>query len=836
MRSITAWIVLLAAPLAWGNGTHLVRSTHSTEHPFEIVFEDGTKETTEKPGVYAVSAKGVRLAIAGNVLGASKRSSGVIENFYISAHTNRNESIAVIDGKLVIFGSKTTNDPASKIVIGSKQNPLFDILSQALVTLGDITEPDAVVCYGDESISGAGSKRGQLVICSVRQRHALGSGFTFAFVLKYPESGAGTKLQTLGNITVLDYDFTPKQKLSSLIEGNKDFAVFSRSLLKSHQKKNSADHPLITEWRGLLRKFDTFYTNTKSKGRQELFEKRVNEIPMYNLLDGTVTLLKNPNSIISEKPVGVQQSIDPFSGRAEFVLGDAAEWDIDKNTIRFPGQIDVDKHGDALVYAPDIKRDSEDALESHVPALLVISGRLHAAIPEDRDSQDNYYLVDLGVNVPADGKGFSSTYRDDGKHYFFVSSFDSGVTEVLVVEKVGKTGRLVKRLPLMKKALYQAELNNRIHVGKDMILFDNVTPPTRGSRYTANAKRTTPYLNVVESTEANPQQFYLQSKVSKRLTQQVAYMEFNPKGALKPHTGLYVEVGKETELVPGVLLRRGKKAYLDQVSIMPEKGSFQNPEVKVAFFALGDEKNKDAKSFDIAAVFSTNEGSTFVPAIHRISIPMPFSQFRGAKAIVGRRKHHNKVSLVCFFDADKSRSRGAEKSGGVYSVEMQLEFNFQANPRQLVITPTESEAHWLQRSPVPLATLKSRVVPDNEGQWYWIVDPEVERKSSQYSIRELGTPAERIFPNRASTRRTLKFDEEIGKDWGENFQLSNWLMYGTTAIASRFDWFETELRKLDEKETKNGEPLQSPYPDLDTYLDTLTSAAGGTGIDVLLVD
>ncbi|MBI3535517.1 MAG: hypothetical protein HY072_08565 [Deltaproteobacteria bacterium] len=165
----------------FANSSIEIKSLYGGDIPYEIVYADPKGTDTRAPGVYLLKNRGDSpLAIGGDVLGAGRNFNGILLQSTISSRgTNKQEALAVVDGKLTLFSNKTNpKNNKTKVVFGSKNTPLIDILNQKEIILSDpIESRDDISIFS----SGYHQKIGEIILVSIRKTHQLGNGYTFAF-------------------------------------------------------------------------------------------------------------------------------------------------------------------------------------------------------------------------------------------------------------------------------------------------------------------------------------------------------------------------------------------------------------------------------------------------------------------------------------------------------------------------------------------------------------------------------------------------------------------------------------------------------------------------------
>ncbi len=827
-------IAIFFCAIAAGNSRQLVRG-HGNQNPYQVIYTSKSSDTHEKPGIYGFAQNGSpKLLFPGAVLGASATFSGILANLELAQISDRNEVIAVVDGQLLLLSTKSKpSDNGTFFALGKGTDRVFDILTRQHVTIPKIQSLADISLFTSRR-QGSGVGNAELVLISIRNSNPLGTGLTIGMVVDSSDSAA---LTVHGDPVVLDYTFLTKKELAGLdVPGGEPFRVVSQLVMKQQASPRNGDFALVERWRRDVTRFARIATSGKRDASTNLeFAALRPHMPIYSLVDNSVELELSPSDLVLEEPMAIRQFFNPLDGAAVISSGDKA---IDEERVGLQGTLDFDADG-TLIAVPY----TDPEVEENSAVLVARSGKMWAALPMG-GSLDKTELVDIGLDYNSNSRlSFVHVYSGPGQHFLLTSSRDTrsslgALTQCTVIDELGGKLVVTKRFPLVSKFIPQKELRARLIVKEEdsshteLLLFDDVTPVTAGKRYDPKRERTTPYISLKMSDDKKQEQVYIKSIDEKQISEDIAFREFDPKGSKKPHTGIYVNLGNRAEaFVPGHLLKKQKKRILlDAEQIEPTTA---DPAATIRLVAVSSDPNgRTEKEFHIIGIAKA-QSENFVGSLFEIPIPASFENFRGAKIVLGRRKNSLEMSVLTFLDpAKKGSGRSVDRNGGVYSQHFKLEYAYQSQPRRLIVHPV-NEGCWLERDSVLINSMKDRLIPDPNGNWFWITNPAIDKKSAQFAVRALSNPDVKIFPRRAGTQKLLRWEETLDTDWGKQLGGSDWVIYGEYSLGN----LHPNISKiLKDRDVKGETDSASTFPGLDEFLDSAAAIDGYKGPTVLLVD
>ncbi|MBI1861204.1 MAG: hypothetical protein HYR96_09835 [Deltaproteobacteria bacterium] len=807
--------------LLWGNSTHLVRGT-GNRNPYLVVYASDAPDTNKAPGIYKVDDKGPgALILKGNVVGASATFSGVLSAFHLGAVTGREEAMAIVDGRIVIFSTQTkAGNRDTYVEIGSQRDKAVDILTKRPVQLPLIQSTSEVSLQSLQLHGDFGY--GELILLSTKSRNALGDGFTLALIVS---QSSNASLPVVSDISVIDYAFLDSKGLAQLHTRNGSNIV-SQQLLRAYSAPQRHDFPLITLWREQVKKYSRLIANPNpSQAINREKQSLVSRVPLFDVITGGVDILEVPDQFLMEEPLAFRQHFNPITGNAVIATGANA---VNGQAVGIQGTVDFDDDGNPIAYTY-----SEKDADEHNAVILSRAGRLWAALPIGGD-HDNVGFVDLGIDTPDRRQKFSFVHHHfhPHKHFLLISQKTamSSKTICMTIDEAGQHLNVVNKTEIFDRFVDAKELRARLipHGPSEdddptQVLYDMVTPVIQSRRYDPKTERTTPYTDLLTG-----KQDYLFSVARLQVAPDILFEEYDPTGATEIRTGLYVDLGDEKPaFVPGLLLKKKKRSvFLDDDA---SKAFAGNPSAHFRILAVNPDVSRKGGSKEFRIVGVANPESDFFGTTFSFTVPAPFENLRGAKIVLGRRKSAFQMSVLVFLDGSKSASRGIEKTGGVLVQNFNLEFAYHFAPKRLLVKEVGGPG-WLERESVPIATIKDRLMPDGSGSWFWIDDPALANTETRFAVKSLQNPAEKVYPRRAGSTVALRWEESLETNWGALLGGSDWLILGEFALTSAFPDTEKALKDHEEKESDKG------FPALDDFLDRAAAMDGFHGPTLLLVD
>lgn len=344
-------------------GQVLVTSQYNTrDKPFEIFFAD--ESSTDKkelaPGIYYLDDKDKSIPlIKGNVLGASRRQTGVLIQGRVGADNGTYESIAIVDGKLQLFAAKK----GAVWTLGQEGLWLSDPLTQRNERMPLIESLDAVE-FISQPVQLQNGKDLDLILMSVKNPASVdvnSDGVTFAFLLDTLQRGKSSPVLH-NKLFIIDRRFRGREELKTLHRGGSKTteaffggmldaqilfpAGISKSLaefeLDRHDRGVSLTSPLRKSWESFLRVAEARLLNkgekkpkTKSTASEAVVRKLENArdakltelislyaetLPRLDLEQGRVLAGRSPQMYIEGSSLQVSQIFDANTQRERVLI------------------------------------------------------------------------------------------------------------------------------------------------------------------------------------------------------------------------------------------------------------------------------------------------------------------------------------------------------------------------------------------------------------------------------------------------------------------------------------------------------------------------------------
>ncbi len=802
---------------AEGNKSHGVKNNLAgNQVVFDIVTEDESSDGTNlAPGIYAFGGKKqnhlpVRL---GEVVGVRRNFDGVLGFLPISKVTQRSEAISIVNGKILIFSSKTRDkNKDSYIELGTNEK-VFDSISGLEVPILPITDIENVNLYIPDEYALA---VGQLVLMSIKQPNQFGDGITIAFVVE-DSRGSGSALKLKRSPVVLDYQFLNNRALESLIYDAYTSQVVSRLHLLRYSLPQPEDQPAMKAWRSELGKYAKTISNRSASS-----SNLPGQIPLYSVLDGSVSLRKLPVATILKEPVRIYQRVDPILGRYGIRVSTDNESSMafeDPNTN--PSVFGLSS------YNVDTKKFRFYPAKSHTAfSYSTVVGQIdNTSYIFLQGSSDEYHAVPLpmervpGFETPLDLKNISVSHirkRSDDergvKHLVLASYQKTGEdsrTVLMEYTEYAGTFTLMKTVRVTDTYYPQAELEARVialsEAGRSVHGFDNVTSRNRSGSYTRREDRTTPYLNLDTSKDNELKQIYGTTLEDVSIQRRLRFKSYNTKGALEDLTGFYVEreIGEDEgvpqskvlHFVKGVNLKPfGKEKSGKRAAIIDETLSVGSkiPELELTVVPFVKDPLRPAtKTFEVLLHVDGGpaiDNNLSLPLLNLGSIPAGYSRLQGATLIQGRRKALNEFSILYFFGpTNKKAVPGVDETTGIYIQSYRIDYDDAGFRPKFSMSSTE-DGYWLTADRMTATAMVRRLNFDAAGHVYWVENPEEERASRRY-VRKLIGPRKKHHVGRSGL--TIRPNEVFESKKGKSFEwVSRWSMAFKTDLKERFEWFE----------------------------------------------
>ena len=899
-KGISAFLFLalvLTSGLAAANTRVVVRSSVDSQDPFEVVYASSDQTLAIEPGIYALvrGKDEAQLIYPGTVLDVGRAFNGMVAQFPMGAITGAYESMAVVNQRLVIFNKKTSlKDSDSYIEIG-KTEPLIDAMTGVKVPLQPITSTDTSY-LNVQVFQNSRSADSELLLVSVKQPNILGTGITFAAVLK---RGNGSKIQFVGDPVVIDYNFLSAPDLKKLSVGGT--FILSRNHLLALSKSQGHDDRIIRKFRENVSNLLSQMRPGKMPAKGLLVDptgRNPFSPPLYDVAARELMLENVPIEKIGDQYFSIFQRIDPLTSSATVFLADVQNPSEPNTATAIPGRVDYDS-------------------KSHRYKILDLS-RYNKFHPDASDAvvlasiDDQTYLIFrsaynaklVSVNISSLGiPSFDSVERMVGIKVHKAEGTDSYSHAVILSWELKNRTKGTYAVKLLENNDYikaldvvtlqtgfstLGDLAGRIKkapvLGNDRILFDNVS--TQASIRAATQGTTKPYIDVLASGHSKIKQVYLTALRSIKIGgNELRWDYFDPTGAHTNMTGFYQfdppqydgsgvlsEVSHPKAFVQGTILTEDdqkpvkgkKKLEIDYTSAKTEPIKFDFPvdldrkelpkfQFQFTPYSSVEDKKAGRVGFNLA-IFGRESalkpGTTHVSSLlTTLSLGFDFTRFQGVRLVQGRRRGTSKLILLVFAGPKDEASQSAHPSRGgpgIWVVPYELSIRPEGLNSSMVLTTNTKEQAWLHQGQLSPIAVKDRIKFDAEGTPLWAMTPDLEISDRNYGLRSLVTPVagKLLLPNQGALNSPVRFDEVLGDDWDFAFgNESRWIVDSKPQLEARFSglskYLEDQKKRQEEaaKSNKRAKKREEVlFPDLNGYLDAQANPATKREHTVLLVD
>ncbi len=849
------WL-LLGAMSVQANTEYIHQNTHTGRTPYLIVRPDESGPSTRKPGIYFQDGVGDWIpAVLGKVL-AGDTSQGIVAEFSLTKNTGLFESVAVVDGQVVVFNIESRPDkPNSYFVIGAEGSKPVDILSGRPYNLPRIQSlRDVQVALFDQE-----TQKGQGFLVSFRNTSPIGTGITFAGMLKRSEPKGNVQL--VGSPKILDYEFHGFQDLKALIHPDDQRAgTIPDDALRGYITDKPDDPPVLRTWRrNLALRLDSL------RGSAVTPSAKV-EIPRLDLITGTLKLGAYPQKIVG---TGLRLNLvyDPRDGNHRVYVVDTTVSDLSKGYL----------HSGPIDYDEESRTYSLWASQLHNHVLLGSSnGELVAFVGPATGNGTAALFPNIGVFALEKASGslaqkdisFVCEVSKDASEeltYLFVSRrIPTPKTDVYIISRTPQHVTLKKSYTISNQFFSQEILSARVRTmsGSQKVFFDTVTPYTDDmTTHRSTYRDTFPHLSVGESTGNTRVQVYLKPLEEIRFNSHTVFRVFDPTGADSQHSGLYLIQGADkpgsngspeavTDFIPGQLLKRPESVQpLPTLAVAtlappsPGKG-LSLPDAAVTLVAMDSSSRDGRAGFDLVFSIVPFGGgqSYFLPFSTKKNEPsFSFRQVKTVQVLPGQKKFRDRLAILITVEPDPaSTASDLARQGGLVVLQYRLGGHRAGDgPANLNF----SEVYY-RRLIGPEATkdITSRIHQDQDGKFYLSPKRDVEKDDPNFRLYDLFSETfKEVFPNRGSAKIKLHNGEELkgaGVQLDEETDLRRvenpWQIFSRPDLKrlSNYNFEEKDKSEKDSKPDKDGKSDKSAavkriedelkaYPHLDSLFDRL---------------
>ncbi len=845
---------------AGANAGTVVTSIFDSQATFEVVTEKEAEGALE-PGIYGLS-KTTDVStplVLGQVLGVSKSFNGIQKQLSTGMETGRNESLAVIDGRLVLFTRNSRpNEPSTVVQIGGPKgiSPI-DPLTKMQFELSPI-QSLADLYVIDKPVNTKQS----LVLVSQRQASPMGDGVTFAFITDGPaQRGKSSLLKLAGTPLMINHDFLDAMKLGQLL-GTRDYhvqnppqTVYSHIVLNALGHPRYNDTPTKAKWRSdLLAKIRTLPMSADKEKMVRQTKWVPNALPVLDVLTGLPVLPAYPIQILSQdSPVAIIQREDPVRdvdhvylyqsntsevNNAEATFGKAAA-----RTDGIAGRVNlsVDNRRTPLIFHASVNSEWRPAPELtiqnfesfgpnedlRVPSLLAkINNQFHLTFKSESGLVATFNIEKLtGIEL-------GSVTRLHYVHYLMPEKGPQFPEHTLVLSYVrDRASRTVAltfrsdginfipgRVVSMDKRFQKAEqIEKRILAYKQGLFYDAQSGDREVANLYGNREKVTgiarsPYFDIT-----NKAQLFLRAKEKIELIKGLTWYSFEQFPTLtNDATGVYQLNPDRTDrkgsvrlVASGQMLHRVADLQKDTGDNARLRPLAQLPVAPLTEDDLNLDSDKEVLGGYKVLVYASESmknatQNSYIIALDQDKIPVsstniqvqaPFSQFVEVNIIRHRRGLKNNFTAMFFF-----RNKGKEKNtGGVYVANFNVRRTAGENYATAPFLVTAGSSGWITRDEIDPGLIKSRVVFDANGAPIWFENPHLDKTDEDFTVVRLDM-ANQGRSTLEQLTADVNFNETVADSELQKSTLSDWAIYFPDKIAKRRP--DLKLSMETKKETK----------------------------------
>lgn len=890
--SFSAMTMVIAPHLS---AATIIPSRFDTQPTFEVVTSDGESGDLQ-PGIYGLSKTMVEpgALVHGKVLGVSRAFNGILAQLSMGAATGRNESVAVVNGSLVVFSRNSKpNDPSSRVVIGGSKGILpIDPLTKLPFEIGsvdDIADINVVERIFDT--------RRTIVLVSIRQPSPFGQGVTYGFVVDAPAARSkGAALKLSHPPLLLNYEFLSNRQLEDIFSvqnsnnNNRAQGAFSHIVLNSLMHSKPGDSLAKSKWREMIREYTNLLpTNAPVKKRPNSSMIGLSKtVPWLNLMTGQTTIPRYPVQKYLDSPITIIQREDPARDLDQVYvvprLGDyvTAEQQFGGNEAPSQGILGrIDLTGSAQRPVPLVFQSytgtgatAPSTLQRFTPALFLstssvlmrIDGQFHLSFRPTDETIATFNIEKLMK------LNFSDVTRLNYIHYILphtppelvkhvlLISYTSGKNSFSKALKFRTDGNIFQPQPVVEldKRFQTAEqLMRRALVYEEGIFFD-ATSTDRDLIKSLQDKTRQPSTHAYMDIEKN-QPIFLQARKKVDLISGLSWLGFETTGKSSPNLSGFYRHRRELDdrraaleaLTYGEIKARPKdfdtiegRTILKPLASLPvprnvsdEREIEEGPEILDNYIVnvYASESNKGSASTDF--LIALDQKKEPVSTIS-ISVQADFNQLSDIHIIRNRRSQKNTFTALFFF-----RAKGKDKeSGGVYAANFSVRRASDDDAEEKPYWIDYGNQDWIARGDIDPSSLRTRIVFDASGAPIWIETPQLDRFDEDFTVIRLSLGKQKGTATLSQLNSNVNFNETLADGELQKSTLSDWSIYFPDQIAKK----RTDLKLYSEKkkETKKDREIRekklsetnATFPTLNEYLDRLVQDSGNSPHTILLVE
>lgn len=878
----------------------IVNSIFDAQPTFEVVTETD-KSGDLSPGIYGLSktASEPSPLVNGEVLGVSRAFNGVLAQLSMGHQTSRQESIAVVNGSIVVFSNASkADDSTSRVTIGGAQGLLpIDPLTKVPFAIGSVDN------IADINIAQrAMGARQSVVLVSLRRPSPMGQGVTFGFVVDAPpmrSKASGLKLSQPP--ILLNFEFFSAEQLSFLFVDRSDHAssatggVYSHILLNSFVHPKSDDSVAKAKWRETIGKHSMVLpSNLPGRRRTGSTGLRVPyaSLPWLNLATAQTVIPRFPvRTLHTGSVISVIQREDPARDLDRvYLIRSKAQLDLPTLEADFGatqpaadgilGRVDLvgsnqrplplifqAYHGEWFDAPEKNLQKFKPTPDISVNSLMTkINGQFHLSfILENNVSSLATFNIEKLLKL-----NFENVTKLNYVHYVFPpkKGETSSRHRLLVSYSNGKGGSTRALTFTSDGVNFQPEntinLDNRFQTGEQiarrtLVFHEGVFyDPVSNDRDLVKSlqdedRRASSHAHIdLESGKL----IFLEPRKRIDLLDGLSWLGFENLNRDTNVSGYYrfLPNAEDPRSSPSLVAYGDIKARpkdfqtKDELPILRPLASL--PVLKYTADELELEDNPNILGEYNVLVYASEIKDTartdFTIALDQgripvstttFKVPLAFSQLSDIHIIRHRRSSKNSFSVLFFFNA-----KGKDKdSGGVFAGNFTVKKpgGEDADKKPFVI---ETGPHdWITRSEVDPGLIRSRVVFDALGAPVWIDTPHLEKSEEDFTVVRIAQGAQGRA-GLAQLTSNVNFNETLADSELQKSTISDWNIYFAEQIAKKRT--DLKLHSDNKKETKKDRAdrdkktaeTEATFPTLNAYLDQLAVDSLRPQHTILLVE
>lgn len=745
--------------VASGAREEMVSSIHGG-NPYLLVFKDPTGASDLEPGLYTRSDEGRWVqAFRGETTPAPLRG-GFHLQLEMGHTTRRFEGIAVLNGRLLIFGTHSRqDDPKTFIAFGPAGEKLWDPTTENLVEVPAIEDPRDLSLF--ETIVTMSGETHQVVMISMKHQSPLGTGLTYALVFK-PNENSGREMKLAYQPILLDWQFLNQSEIANRFLNRGDIAGFdSRNLAKKLSRIRPEDPAELALWRSELKKVVDEELSLRTFEEGDFGRS----YPYLMLEDGRIEIDHVPSLLVEIAGRKSLMVYDPIDGHHGIYL-DADNMTYRESKMERPylaGAIDTDDKGNLRIE----DQTSTASVSGHLSLVRMSHSWPYLMTLSEGKKRKPMVSLMLKPTEPAlhDELPTDFSWRAIEDTNLIVVSWklrDEASTAIYELDTSDYGLRVVNQIAISSKYYSTRELYRRAVNTEGVLTFDDETPlMVTEEEYREQHKLTKPHIDILGSLKKNEKgvrelrHYYPMPLEEFALTGRFQFRRYESNSGVETRSGIYSVTANEDRdrapLVRGELVK--SKLNVLTAGVLAET-SIESPQS-----ARGD----------VNAVLVDPRMESGLKGVHIVLLYSPYDREHSAQSLKISADDFSVQDLVSFnfiqyqTHSKKQNERQARflayltlKSG----VTKILSISLEARKDQFAL-----KKDW-ERVVVGLALppeeIISRLRIDGSEEIFWLKSPELEDQDAKQILTRLSDGKE-IYGRSLKLRRIQDHDVATGR-------------------------------------------------------------------------